>query len=113
MRPERNDHEQQPVSGIDGVLCPVCGQVVADLPVLVHRVIGDDEERFRVCSTGCRENALRAKHVQTSLFGRDLRVWNQSTQAALDLPNRDDGDESGVRHDAAGHAQSQSDTGSG
>ncbi len=89
---ERNANHHEPVSGIDGMLCPVCGVVVKELPVLVHRVIGDDEERFRVCSTECRQNALRSHHLQMSLFGGNLRVWSRSRQAALDLIDRDNGD---------------------
>lgn len=96
MTPEQhaaNNHE--PVTGIDGVLCPVCGEVVKELPVLVQRTVGDGEERFRVCSAGCREDALRSRHLQMNLFARDLTVWSRSRQAALDLPDRDDGDGSG------------------
>jgi len=90
MSSESHEHQhdpasESPVSGLDGMLCPVCGEVVDALPVLVHRVLGDSEERFQVCSVSCREIALRSPYLQTSLFGRDLRVWSKSAQAELPL----------------------------
>ena len=98
MTPERHTtNHREPVTGIDGVLCPVCGEVVKELPVLVQRTVGDGEERFCVCSTGCREDALRSRHLQMNLFARDLKVWSRNRQATLDLPGRDDGDGPGER----------------
>ena len=63
----------------------MCGEVVKSLPLLLHRIVGDDEERFRACSAACWEAALRSPYVQTDPFGRDLRLWTRSVQVALEL----------------------------
>lgn len=95
-RDNHHDEEARPVSGLDGVLCPVCGEVVKSLPILVHRIIGDGEERFRVCSLACKQTALRSRYLQTNLFGRDLRAWSRSRQGALPISDRKDGRKHGT-----------------
>jgi len=77
-----------PESGIDGLLCPICGQVVESLPFFVYRIVGEYEEELHVCSAACRDLALKSPYVQTSLFARDVRVWTRSVQGELPFNRR-------------------------
>jgi hypothetical protein len=79
------ENQHEPVAGLDGVLCPICGEVVKALPVIVHRVKDDAEERFYVCSSDCRQTALQSPFLQTNMFLRDLRVWKRSFQSELGI----------------------------
>lgn len=79
------DSARQAVSGLDGLLCPVCGEISHTLPVRVHRVRADAEECYFVCSEECKDAAHASPHLQTNLFGRDARVWRESVQGELGI----------------------------
>jgi len=74
------ERRPEPESGLDGILCPICGQVVERLPISIRRVVNGYAERLHVCSPACRAAALRSPHVQMSLFGSDPDVWTKSVQ---------------------------------
>ena len=103
MLHEANGNKRELISGIDGVLCPVCGEVVKELPVRVHRVLADKREQFWVCSPACKETALRSPYLQTNLFERDYRIWSRSVQMTLDIPDRRNGVPEGAQRDLGGN----------
>ncbi|MDP6125356.1 MAG: hypothetical protein QGH20_06355 [Candidatus Latescibacteria bacterium] len=85
----KSDQIEPAVASAEGdggeFLCPVCGSKASTLPLLVQRIVDDSEERFRVCSRECQSAARTAPHLQSSLFGRDIRLWSQSVQGELPL----------------------------
>ena len=91
--PTHDDRNADADMSLDGALCPVCGQVVPSLPVVLQRVVGSFVERYLVCSDACRKVALRSPNVQTSLFDRDMSAWDGHVQG--DLFSSGDGDGSG------------------
>jgi hypothetical protein len=92
IRERKSEPPCERESGLNGVLCPVCGCIVESLPVRLHRFRGDYEEYLWVCSDECRIHADQSPYVQTNLFGRDLRIWSRSVQGELPLPEGRNGD---------------------
>jgi len=103
-RGERNGLTRSPIAGLDGLLCPVCGEIADSLPIKVQRVIQGTEECLFVCSPDCRQIALESPFLQINMFSRDLRVWERSVQSELDIESSPVAEASETEHNGREHS---------
>ncbi len=103
-RIERNGLVRSPIAGLDGLLCPVCGEIADSLPVKVQRVIQGTEECLFVCSSDCRQMALESPFLQINMFSRDMRVWERSVQSELEIDSSRAAEASETEHSGKEHS---------